>query len=128
MDVLLDTHTLMWFLNGDSELPVSTRKIISTPDNRCFVSIASIWEIAIKLSLKKLKLKSDFNALTKLLLDNEIEILPIQFNHVQELLDLPYHHRDPFDRVITSQSRVENLVLISRDKALKKYKVKLYWA
>ena len=127
MQLLLDTHPFIWFINGDNQLPERIKKIIADPENECFLSIASIWEIAIKTSLGKLELQSDFNKITDFLFDNDIEILPINFDHLQTLLKLEYYHRDPFDRVIISQGIAENLTVLSKDAIFDKYPIKLIW-
>ena len=127
MQLLLDTHPFIWFINGDNQLPERIKKIIADPENECFLSIASIWEIAIKTSLGKLELQSDFNKITDFLFDNDIEILPINFDHLQTLLKLEYYHRDPFDRVIISQGIAENLTVLSKDAIFDKYLIKLIW-
>ncbi|MEO8820646.1 MAG: type II toxin-antitoxin system VapC family toxin [Ginsengibacter sp.] len=103
MELLLDTHAFIWFIDGDNSLPEKAVHTIKDINNECFISVASLWEIAIKLSLKKIELKSDFNKINNFLADNGIDILPITFDHLQKLLELPYHHRDPFDRIIISQ-------------------------
>ena len=100
MDLLLDTHTFIWFLNGDDSLSSKVKDVISDTSNRCYISIASIWEIAIKVSLNKLELKSDFHKIIDFISDNDIEVLPITFPHLQYLIGLDFHHRDPFDRII----------------------------
>ena len=86
MDLLLDTHAFIWFLNGDDQLPISLKTLVADTSNKCFISIASIWEIAIKSSLNKLELKGDFNQIAGFLNDNDIEVLPITFEHIQRLL------------------------------------------
>ncbi|GEO05276.1 twitching motility protein PilT [Adhaeribacter aerolatus] len=127
MDLLLDTHTFIWFINGDGSLPEQVRSDIKNINNRCFISIASLWEMAIKLSLNKLQLQSDFNKIAGLLADNDIEILPITFAHIQVLLKLEFHHRDPFDRIIIAQGATENLLILTRDENFNKYRVKIKW-
>ena len=128
MQILLDTHALIWFVNGEKYLPDSVGKVIPDINNKCFVSVGSLWEIAVKLSLEKLELKSDFKTLAKLLADNEIEILPISFEHIQKLLVLPFHHRDPFDRLIIAQGLVEKFTIITKDSNFAAYKVKVLWS
>ena len=127
MQLLLDTHPFIWFINGDNQLPEKVKKIITNSDNECFLSIASIWEIAIKTSLGKLELKSDFDKITDFLVANSIETLPIKFNHLQTLLKLEYYHRDPFDRIIISQGIAENLIVLSKDASFDEYPMKLVW-
>lgn len=127
MQFLLDTHTFIWFINGDESLPEEVINGIKNVNNKCFISIGSIWEMAIKSSLNKLELKSDFNKIVDLLIDNDIEILPITFKHIQVLTVLPFHHRDPFDRIIISQGISEQLIIITKDGSFKKYQVKVQW-
>lgn len=127
MRLLLDTHTFIWFMNGDDLLPKTIITDIQNTENECFISIASIWEIAIKISLNKLELKSSFNHISKILSDNEIEVLPIKFDEIQKLIQLPFHHRDPFDRIIVCQAIHMNLTILSKDEYFKYYDVKLKW-
>lgn len=109
MQFLLDTHTFIWFINGDSSLPENVLNNIRNINNRCFISIASIWEMAIKMSLGKLELKAEFDKILDILDENDFEILPITFNHIQTLINLPYHHRDPFDRIILISGNIRQL-------------------
>ena len=127
MDLLLDTHTFIWFLNGDNQLPASLKKLIANTSNKCFISIASLWEIAIKSNLNKLELQGDFNQIASFLIDNDIEVLPISFAHIQRLLNLSFHHRDPFDRIIVAQAFTENLTIATKDKAFSEYLVNVFW-
>lgn len=127
MDLLLDTHAFIWFINGDAALPPKVVDTIKNVENKCFISIASLWEIAIKSSLKKLELKSDFDKIVDFLADNDIEILPISFEHLQRVLTLEFHHRDPFDRIIISQALVENLTILSKDEHFPSYTDKILW-
>jgi len=127
MDLLLDTHAFIWFISGDTALPQKVVDAIKNVENKCFISIASLWEIAIKSSLKKLELKSDFNRITDQLADNDIEILPITFEHLQRALTLEFHHRDPFDRIIISQGLVERLIIVSKDEHFPSYTDRILW-
>ncbi len=127
MNLLLDTHAFIWFINGSRELPKNVAAEIKSLDNNCYISIASLWEISIKTSIGKLKLKSRFNHISKFLADNEIEILPLTFEHLQKLTRLKYHHRDPFDRVIISQALTENITVVTKDTEFKQYGVKILW-
>lgn len=127
MDLLLDTHALIWFINGDKQLPNKSIQLIKNLDVRCHVSIASIWEIAIKLSLKKLELNDGFGEISKIMYRYEIEVLPITFDHLQKLLTLEFHHNDPFDRIIISQGLVEKLLIVTKDDNFSKYNVKTVW-
>lgn len=127
MDLILDTHTLIWFINGDHQLPGKSIQLIQNLENKCFISIASIWEIAIKLSLGKLELNGGFDEISKIITRYEFELLPITFNHIQTLLSLDYHHRDPFDRIIISQGLVEGIAIITKDENFIKYNVEVFW-
>jgi len=127
MNLLLDTHAIIWFINGDNQLPEKSIKLIKNLDNKCFVSIVSIWEIAIKLSLGKLDLHGGFDEISRILRRYEIELLPITFEHIQTLMSLDYHHRDPFDRIIISQGFVENLSIVTKDENFPKYNIKIVW-
>ncbi len=127
MQLLLDTHTFIWFISGDQALPQRALNAIKDTDNKCYISIASIWEIAIKFSLKKLELKSDFDNIIDFLAANDIEILPINFQHLQKVITLEFHHRDPFDRIIIAQGLVENLTIITKDENFPRYTDRLLW-
>ncbi|MFD2583551.1 type II toxin-antitoxin system VapC family toxin [Pedobacter vanadiisoli] len=127
MAYLLDTHAFLWFVAGDDQLPLSVKKRLSDINTSCFLSIASFWEIAIKKQIGKLELKIDFEALFRFAERNQIEIIPINETHLTTLLNLEFINNDPFDRIIVSQAISENLTLISRDKKLKNYNLKLQW-
>jgi PIN domain nuclease of toxin-antitoxin system len=127
MDLLLDTHAFIWFLDGDIQLPTTLKNLIVDTSNRCFLSIASLWEIAIKSSLGKLELQGNFTQIASFLNDNDIEVLPITFDHIQRLLLLEFHHRDPFDRMIIAQALAENLSLATKDEVFHHYPVTVLW-
>jgi len=125
---LLDTHALLWFLSGDERISPTSRQIISDPKNRCFISIASLWEMAIKINIGRLNLSFDLKELSTHLSENNLEVLPIAFEHILETLELEDHHRDPFDRIILAQAKFERLTIISKDENFKKYAhIKLIW-
>jgi len=127
MDLLLDTHTLLWFINGDEMLPAKAKTSIQNINNKCYVSIASIWEIAIKLSLNKLDLNIKFDDISSIMVQNDFELLPISFEHIQRLLKLDFHHKDPFDRIIIAQGIEDKLKIVTKDKEFSKYKVTILW-
>jgi PIN domain nuclease of toxin-antitoxin system len=127
MQLLLDTHTFIWFISGDQALPQKALDAIKNTENKCYISIASIWEIAIKFSLKKLELKSDFDNIIDFLASNDIEVLQITFQHLQKIINLEFHHRDPFDRLIIAQAIVENLTIITKDENFSRYTDSLFW-
>ena len=128
MKYLLDTHTLLWFLKGDKKLNDKARGLIDNPRNAKFLSIASLWEIAIKVSLKKLVLDKPFERLfPEQLHFNRIEILDITLDNLTKLTTLPFHHRDPFDRLIIAQALVEELPIIGADTAFDAYGISREW-
>ncbi len=127
MKYLLDTHVLIWFLNGDKSLTTKARKAIESQNATNFISIASIWEIAIKLSLDRLSMKVPIEKLSNELEKNNFQLLPITFNDTVILSTLTFHHRDPFDRIIISQSITNDFTIISKDKEFSAYKIKLLW-
>lgn len=103
-------------------LPESIKNKIADPDNRIFVSVASIWEIAIKRNLKKIRVNFDIETSIK---KADIQTLPIEIAHALETEKLPQYHRDPFDRILIAQAKVENLTLITNDSKIKKYTAKI---
>ena len=128
MKYLLDTHTLIWFLTGDKKLSDKARHLIDNPGNRKFLSIASLWEIAIKVSLGKLALNKSFEKLfPEQLHFNRIEILDITVDNLIKLTTLPFHHRDPFDRLIIAQALVEGLPIIGADVIFDAYGINREW-
>ncbi len=125
---LVDTHALLWFLSGDDSISENAKSILLDPTNRCYVSIASLWEIAIKIKLGKLSIDTDFQQLAELLYQNDIEIIQITFEHIGGLMDLEDVHRDPFDRIIISKAIVEDIPVITKDQNFPKYKkLKVIW-
>ena len=128
MKYLLDTHTLLWFINGDNRLNKRLIECIENYNNEIFISSVSLWEIAVKINIGKLKLRKEYKEfIPKQLEINNIEILNISHTHLIENINLPMHHRDPFDRLIISQALAENLTIITKDGNFKKYKIKLIW-
>ena len=127
MKILLDTHTFLWFLGGNTELSKQARMIIENAEHEKYISIATFWEIAIKNSLGKLTLDVPFAELKTEVLKNRFQILPVTFEDTLQLITLPFHHRDPFDRIIISQAKVNNLTLVSRDNNFSLYSVSLLW-
>ena len=128
MKLLLDTHSLIWFLDGNSRLSARARRLMEDENNELFLSVASLWEMAIKSSLGKLEMTQPFDEMfPHQLQENAIEILDISVEHLKAVRILPFHHRDPFDRLIIAQSQVENLPLISVDSAFDAYDVKIEW-
>lgn len=128
MNLLLDTHTFLWFIAGSENLSPRARKLIEDEANRVFLSAASLWEIAIKVSLGKLALSEPFETLIPAQLEmNSIEMLGISVSHASQVAILPFHHRDPFDRLLVSQALTEEIPIVSADEALDTYGVARLW-
>jgi PIN domain nuclease of toxin-antitoxin system len=127
MNNLIDTHSLIWFLNGDDNLSEKAKKAMEIEGAINFISIASLWEIGIKISLGKLELNIPYTKFSELLENNGFQILPITFNDTLILTSLPFYHRDPFDRIIISQGINNHLTIISKDPHFEAYKVSLIW-
>jgi PIN domain nuclease of toxin-antitoxin system len=124
--MLIDTHTLLWFLDDDNRLPASTKQRIENAET-VLVSIASLWEIAIKVNIGKLTLKTPFVSIQQNLNTLGIDIAPITFADTETYLSLPLHHRDPFDRIPVAQAINRNLILVSRDAHLDAYPIQRQW-
>lgn len=128
MRLLLDTHVLLWWIDGDPRISARSHALISDADNIVSVSVASVWEIAIKAGLGQLEVPPDLRGyLRRQLVRNEFELLPVLFEHAAAVRDLPLHHRDPFDRLLIAQSQIERLALISRDARMKAYEIEVLW-
>ena len=125
MQFLIDTHILIWFLEGNKLLAKPRRQIIANPQNDVFVSIASLWEMAIKISLGKLTLAEPLADVLKQITVENIEILSIIPEHTLQVSALPFHHRDPFDRIIIAQAQVENLPILTGDTEFSNYAIKI---
>ena len=128
MRYLLDTHTLIWLFSNNPQLSNQARSINTDESNELFVSIASIWELTIKSSLGKLNLTIPLSDLiAQKLIPSDIQLLPIQLEHLAVLQILPFHHRDPFDRILIAQAISDRLTLLSTDAAFKSYDVDCNW-
>ena len=128
MKYLLDTHTLLWFLTDDKKLSRRARQLIESSSNESFLSIVSLWEIAIKTGLGKLDLDKPFEQMfPEQLYLNNIKILDITVNSLIKLTTLPLHHRDPFDRLIIAQGLAEGLPIISVDTTFDAYGIDRKW-
>jgi len=128
MKVLLDTHAFLWSITGDDRLSKTAEEIFLDPDNNLFFSAASFWEICIKMSLGKLSLKRGwFKTIQEEMRINAVQWLPVEMQHCVELTKLPFHHRDPFDRMLIAQTMAEDLQLLSRDGRLSAYEIELIW-
>jgi PIN domain nuclease of toxin-antitoxin system len=120
---LIDTHTFIWLIDDDPKLSNTCKSLIEDIDNEIFISIASLWEMAIKISIGKLKVAGVLQQMIEELSVRNIQILPINPSHVLKVETLPFHHKDPFDRIIAAQCLVENITAISIDEILDEYQV-----
>ena len=122
---LIDTHVLLWALDSVETLSPKAKEILQT-ESVC-VSIASLWEIAIKKGIGKLNVPFSSTELADICRMREIEILPIKPAHIDKLADLPKIHNDPFDRLLICQAQSENLAIVTRDTLIPKYSVETLW-
>jgi PIN domain nuclease of toxin-antitoxin system len=127
MEYLLDTHTLIWYVEDVPKLSLLMRSEIDDDTNSTYICIASLWEIAIKVNLGKLKLKVGFNEFLDNVKMRDFGILQIEDRHLRRLANLPILHRDPFDRMIISTALVEGLTIITVDEDIRKYDVSWAW-
>jgi PIN domain nuclease of toxin-antitoxin system len=126
--LLLDTHTFLWFLLDDPQLSATAKDFIIDPDNDIEVSPATYWEIAIKISLGKYELPEPYDVfIEREITTNDFRILPIEPKHTAVLTTLPFHHRDPFDRLLIVQAIVEGMPILSIDPAFDAYPVTRLW-
>ena len=128
MSLLLDTHAALWFFQADSRLPASARERIEDAGLAAHVSVASLWEIAIKVSLNKLTLPGEFETLfPSSVPQSGLTLLPIAVAHIAAVRRLEHHHRDPFDRLLIAQAKTEGMTLVSCDPHFPAYGVPLLW-
>ena len=124
MRFLLDTNAFLWWRSGCGRLPTRVSDQIGDPDNDIVVSIASVWEIAIKRGLGKLRFLEDFE---EVMTDEGFTLLDITYAHLRMLGDLPQHHRDPFDRLLISQSLADSIPVVTNDRAFTAYGAGIIW-
>ena len=128
MKILLDTHTFLWWDSNPERLSPRMTELLSDSENNLILSVASAWEIQIKKQLGKLSLSIPLDEMLESQQQvNGLEILPIQTSHVLALDALPYHHKDPFDRILIAQAKIEGLVVASADPQFLQYDVNLVW-
>ncbi len=128
MNVLLDTHALLWFLKDDPLLSAVAKATIEEPQNRKLVSVASCWEIAIKAGLKKLNLSEPTRTfLGRELSRNNLELLQVTLEHATAVEMLPAHHKDPFDRLLVAQAMIENIAIVSIDDKVDQFAITRIW-
>jgi len=127
MDILLDTCSVLWFLNGDERMPVSARDIILNADNTIYVSTATVWEVAIKLSIEKLDFNDGIDGFIEALEIEDFSLLEISPKHIRVISGLPFIHRDPFDRMLIAQAMEENIPIMTADSEILKYDISPIW-
>lgn len=128
MRLLLDTHAFLWWVEGAPALGRRAKAVVSNPGNEVFFSIASCWELAVKLSLDKLRLTQSFERfIPEQLMENGFSLLHVELEHVVRVAHLPFHHRDPFDRLLIAQALEEQLPIVSADRGFRKYGVSVIW-
>jgi len=126
--LLLDTRAFIWFATGDTQLGEAAAAAIVDPDHDVLLSAASVWEMAIKASLGKLELAAPLHAIVAAARERRIATLPITPAHALRVEALPFHHRDPFDRLLIAQALEEQLTLVTRDEAFRHYEVPVLWS
>ena len=128
MRLLLDTHAFLWWVDDSRRLSRKARAAIANRDSACYLSLASVWEMAIKVSVDRLKLPSAVDRfVSEQMAANAFEPLPIDLRHAGDVARLPFHHRDPFDRLLVAQALSEALAIVSADPVFVKYGVKRVW-
>lgn len=128
MKALLDTHAFLWWITNDSRLSARALRLVKDPGTSVYLSVASDWEIAIKVGLGKLELSDDLDEFIQdQLTTNRIDVLPVHMNHALFVHKLPKHHRDPFDRLLIAQSLVEGMPLVFSDPLIQHYPVQTFW-
>jgi PIN domain nuclease of toxin-antitoxin system len=128
MKYLLDTHTFIWWVSSPEKLSENALAAYENRENSLFLSFASIWEMQIKVQIGKLRLPLHLKELVEEQKSvNDLRILPISLSHIYRLENLPIHHKDPFDRMLISQSIEENLLLVSKDSVFADYEVNVLW-
>lgn len=127
MRLLLDTHAFLWFVAGDRRLGARARRALERDDAKPMLSVASVWEMAIKASLGRLELPEPLERYLASKLSTNLQLLPLELGHVLAVERLPFHHQDPFDRVLVAQASAERMPIVTKDPAFKKYRVDIVW-
>lgn len=128
MRVLLDTHTFLWFITADPKLSTSAQQVLVAGGNELLLSMASLWEIAIKVSIGRLPIPQPLQTfIPQQLGTNRIGLLMVELEHTFEVARLPLHHRDPFDRMIIAQAIHDRLPIVSADGAFDSYPIQRLW-
>ena len=128
MKILLDTHAFLWFVEGSNKLSQTANSLLTDANHELFLSIASVWEMQIKVSIGKLKLGASLSEIVANQREiNDVQILVVGLEHIWQLDNLPLHHKDPFDRMLIAQAITENIPIMSIDNVFGKYSVQTIW-
>ena len=127
MTILLDTHAFLWFVSGDGRLGPKARRALEDPAAKPLLSLASVWEMAIKSSLKRLTLPAPLDEYVGDKLSTNLRLLPMELEHVVAVERLPFHHQDPFDRLLIAQALHESIAVATSDRLFRKYGVDVIW-
>jgi PIN domain nuclease of toxin-antitoxin system len=127
MNLLLDTHAFIWFVEGSPELSLKAKNAILDENNVKYVSIVSLWEMSIKVAQGKLNLKSPFETVLEDVYNNGFKLYDIKFDHLLKNTELDWHHRDPFDRLLISQAIIDDFTVITKDGNFPSYPIQIIW-
>ncbi len=128
MKILLDTHAFLWFVMDSPKISKRATSLIESTENEVYLSVARVWEMAIKVSIGKLRIDESFeDFIMPELESNQFSLLNIEVRHLGKVVNLPFHHRDPFDRLLAAQSLTMNMPILSRDTAFDLYDVERLW-
>jgi PIN domain nuclease of toxin-antitoxin system len=127
MKLLIDTHAVLWYITNSRSLPDDVRQQMETADNRCFVSMASLWEMSIKHSLGRLDFDMPLADMYHVIGESGFDLLPIGPSHLLHNATLAFHHQDPFDRLIIAQAFDEHMTVVTKDRKFVRYGVPLLW-
>lgn len=127
MKLLLDTHAFLWLVAGDRRLSPTARRALAAPRVEPLLSLASVWELAIKSSLGRLTLPEPLDTYLAKKLATNLRLLSVDLSHVVAVERLPFHHQDPFDRLLVAQALTERLPIVTRDREIRKYGVQVVW-
>ena len=127
MTLLLDTHAFLWFVTGDRRLSRASRAALEHEEARLLLSAASVWEMAIKASLGRLTLPARVEDYLAEKIAEGFEMLPVDWTHAAAVERLPWHHRDPFDRLLVAQALTEKIPIVTRDRVFRRYGVRVIW-
>jgi PIN domain nuclease of toxin-antitoxin system len=128
MKLLLDTHAFIWLDIAQNQLSSSARQALQDPENILYLSLASVWEMQLKTQLGKLQLNASLgDTLASQQQANAVQSLPIDLSHILALSNLPYHHQDPFDRLLIAQAQVETLTIVTNDPKIQLYNISYLW-